>query len=144
MRNRNDQMNCVLITAACRPGLAAGTCLAQETTLRVMTFNIRYGSAEDGAKVWEHREATVAKAIGAYGPDDLGTRECLQLQTQFRDKVLPDDGHFGVGQNGNGSSGRMVVLYETEEPAPMDAANFRLSKRPEISGSGGKVFVAGR
>ena len=116
MRNRNDQVTAMVLTAGGRPVREAGTGQDQGATLGEMTVNIREGSGEDGAKVWEHREATVAKAIGAYGPDDLGTRECLQLQTQFRDKVLPDDGQFGVGKTGMAPAGAWWCYTKLKNP----------------------------
>lgn len=59
-------------------GPAAVTCwLAQETTLSLMTFNIHCGNDDDGSKAWEHRRETVANAMRAYGPDNLGRQENL-------------------------------------------------------------------
>lgn len=77
----------------------------------------------------------VLNAVRVYGPDDLGTRVCLRFQEQFLDDALPDDGYFGMGRKGNGSGEGMEVFYKTDELAPIDTANFWLSKRPEISGS---------
>ena len=135
MRSRNYQRNRLFIIAVCLLGVAAGACHAQETLLSVMTFNIRYGSADDGPNAWEHRKDTVVNAIRAYAPDIVGTQECLQFQAQYLDDALPDYEHFGVGRNANGTGERMEVFYKTETLAPIETGNFWLSTTPDIPGS---------
>ena len=114
--------------------LASGACAAQ-TTLSVMTFNIRYGSANDGENAWENRKETVANTLRKYSPDIVGMQECLLFQAQYLDDALPEYEHFGVGRNANGTGERMEVFYKTEVLAPMETGNFWLSKTPEIPGS---------
>ena len=135
MSSRNHQSNCAFIMAVCLLGLAAGTSHAQKTTLSVMTFNIRYGSAGDGPNAWEHRKETVANAIRAYDPDIVGTQECLQFQAQYLDDALPKYEHFGVGRNADGTGERMEVFYKTEVLAPIETGNFWLSTTPNVPGS---------
>ena len=40
--------------------------------LKVMTFNIRYGTAEDGESHWERRKSLVIDRIKTFDPDLLG------------------------------------------------------------------------
>ena len=134
MRNLKCRTSCAFLCAVCVLGVQLEWCVAQET-LSVMTFNIRYGSADDGPNAWEHRKEVVANTIREYGPDIVGTQECLQFQAQYLDDVLPAYEHFGTGRNANGSGERMEVFYKTEELAPIETGNFWLSKTPEIPGS---------
>ena len=59
------------------------TSLAGEPAkLRVMSFNIRYGTAKDGDNVWGNRRDLVVDTIRAFDPDLLGTQETLPFQSQ--------------------------------------------------------------
>lgn len=125
------------------PATIAGVCLLSfwasasfaETQLSVMTFNIRYGSANDGPNSWDLRRETVVNAIRAYDPDIVGTQECLLFQAQYLDHALPGYEHFGVGRNPDGTGERMEVFYKTDVLAPIETGNFWLSKTPDVPGS---------
>ena len=64
------------------PALAAAM-LAQAEPLRVMTFNVRYPSPNDGANVWENRKDILVDAIREYEPDVFGTQELFDLQGRY-------------------------------------------------------------
>src|SRR5687767_10019712 len=58
------------------PARAAGEPAAEASPpLRVMSFNIRYGTAKDGEDRWEKRKALLLKTIRAFDPDVLGVQE---------------------------------------------------------------------
>ncbi len=40
--------------------------------IKLMSFNIRYGLAEDGENRWERRKSLVVDRIKAFDPDLLG------------------------------------------------------------------------
>jgi hypothetical protein len=42
--------------------------------LRVMSFNIRYGTADDGEDRWEKRRELLFATVEAFKPDLLGTQ----------------------------------------------------------------------
>src|SRR3712207_6150887 len=48
--------------------------------LRVMSFNVRYGDADDGNDAWKFRRDLVARTIRRFDPDLLGVQEALNLQ----------------------------------------------------------------
>jgi mRNA deadenylase 3'-5' endonuclease subunit Ccr4 len=49
-----------------------------------MTFNIRYGLADDGENRWENRKSLVIERIRAFDPDLLGLQECRDdFQAEF-------------------------------------------------------------
>lgn len=128
------QLRVSLLLCVCLVGFNARPCVAQET-LDVMTFNIRYGSADDGANAWDLRKETVADAIRKYGPDIVGTQECLSFQAQYLDDALPGYEHFGMGRNADGSGERMEIFYRTDKLAPIETGHFWLSKTPDVPGS---------
>lgn len=48
--------------------------------LRVMTFNVRYGEADDGINAWPKRRDLMVEVIRREHPDILGTQELLSPQ----------------------------------------------------------------
>ncbi|MCF8110981.1 MAG: endonuclease/exonuclease/phosphatase family protein [Desulfobacteraceae bacterium] len=43
--------------------------------IRVMTFNLRFENDRDGENAWHNRREMIARMIGRYAPDILGTQE---------------------------------------------------------------------
>ena len=66
------------ITTACLASWAPAR--ADDELVRVMTFNVRYGSANDGENSWPNRKEVLLDAIRNFDPDLLG------------DKCFIDDG----------------------------------------------------
>src|SRR5437667_7444266 len=67
--------------------------------LRVMSFNVRYGTAPDGENSWEKRKAVLAETIKRLEPDLLGTQETLALQSDYLSEQFPDFTLVGVGRD---------------------------------------------
>ena len=66
---------------ACRTDMAASSELsADKPELLVMTFNIRYGAANDGENSWEKCESLVFDGLRRHDPDVVGLQEALRLQ----------------------------------------------------------------
>lgn len=108
-------------------------------TLRVMSFNIRYASPEDGINVWEDRQTLTAKVILDRRPALVGTQELLLSQAHDLAKQLPGYTWFGRGRNGdeidaNGNE-HMGVFYDTARLRLIDSGDFWLSETPEVPGS---------
>tara|TARA_R100000789_G_scaffold97460_2_gene99994 strand:- start:319 stop:1212 length:894 start_codon:yes stop_codon:yes gene_type:complete len=104
--------------------------------VRVMSFNIRYGSARDGENHWEKRKENVIKTIAAYNPDLLGTQETLGFQKQYLEENLSGYTSLGVGREDGGQTGEMTALYyRTERFEKLSEGHFWLSETPEIPGS---------
>jgi endonuclease/exonuclease/phosphatase family metal-dependent hydrolase len=57
--------------------------------VKVMSFNVRYGTAKDGANHWDARKAFLAETVRAFGPDLLGTQETLAFQRDYLAEYLP-------------------------------------------------------
>jgi endonuclease/exonuclease/phosphatase family metal-dependent hydrolase len=60
--------------------------------LRVMSFNVRYGTADEGESAWPKRRALLFDTIAAFAPELLGTQEVLAFQCDDR---TPSD-HYPV------------------------------------------------
>jgi len=106
--------------------------------LRVMTFNIRYGTAPDGENAWEKRRELLVETIRAFQPDVLGTQECLAGQAEFLRGALPGYGCVGVGRDDGKLAGEMCAVFYREDRLQLAAeGHFWLSETPEIAGSRG-------
>jgi endonuclease/exonuclease/phosphatase family metal-dependent hydrolase len=114
--------------------VAAGP-VSAETALSVMTFNIRYGTANDGPNAWELRRDIVVDTIEQYAPDILGLQECLKFQADYLAAHLPEYDHFGVGRESDGSGERMEIFYRPEVLVPIESGHFWLSETPDVPGS---------
>ncbi len=111
---------------------------AEESTtdVRVMSFNIRYGTAKDGENHWDSRREFVVQTIAAFDPDLLGTQETLGFQRDYLDEHLPTHEAFGVGRDHGDERGEMTaVLYRRDRFEKLDGGHFWLSETPDVPGS---------
>ena len=66
--------------------------------VRVMSFNIRYGSADDGENRWSKRKELVYEVIRQEGSDFVGLQEGLAFQIKEIKKEVGGYEHVGVGR----------------------------------------------
>lgn len=106
--------------------------------VRVMSFNIRYGTARDGENRWEARREFLAETIRAFDPDLLGTQETLGFQRDFLGEALEGMEGFGAGRDDGKEEGEMAALFfRRERFEKLDGGHFWLSEEPERVGSRG-------
>lgn len=53
---------------------AAESASETSSSLRVMSFNVRYGLADDGANHWRHRKALVVETVRQFNPVTFAPR----------------------------------------------------------------------
>ncbi|MEX2119685.1 MAG: endonuclease/exonuclease/phosphatase family protein [Pirellulales bacterium] len=117
-------------------GSAAGAADGQPLELRVMSFNIRYGTAADGANHWDERKQFLVDTISRFDPDLLGTQETLGFQRDYLARQLPQYEVLGVGRDDGRDAGEMMALYyKAERFEHLDAGHFWLSETPDQPGS---------
>lgn len=106
--------------------------------VRVMSFNIRYGTAKDGENAWEKRKEFLAETVAAFDPDLLGTQETLPDQRDFLAAKLPGYAAFAAGRDDGKDAGEMAaVFYRKDRFEKLDGGHFWLSDTPEKPGSKG-------
>lgn len=108
--------------------------------IKVMSFNIRYGLADDGENHWERRKTLVLARIKAFEPDLLGLQECLDNhQAQFIREGLPDFQFLGIPRGGPGESAMEMapVLFRRSRFELLNQGCFWLSETPGVAGSRG-------
>ncbi len=65
----------------------------------VATFNIRFGTAEDGAHHWKHRRELCIATLRALEADVVGLQEALAFQIEEILEALPEYVSAGVGRD---------------------------------------------
>ena len=68
---------------------------SKKNELRVMSFNIRLGVANDGENRWDLRKELVVKTIREYNPDLLGLQEVFPMQEEYLRENLPGYAYYG-------------------------------------------------
>src|SRR5687768_9328859 len=111
---------------------AAVTALAQEP-LTVMSFNIRYGTADDGPDRWELRREQMFGLLKAQAPDIVGLQEALHFQIDEMLAALPDYRMVGVGRSDGGQGGEYAaILYRASRLSVRQSSTFWFSDTPDI------------
>ncbi|MFC1662333.1 endonuclease/exonuclease/phosphatase family protein, partial [Gemmatimonadota bacterium] len=102
-----------------------------------MTFNIRYGSAEDGPNSWPARRGLVGDIISRHTPDVLAIQEGLPFQLDDLGNVL--NGYRKLGQHRDGGlEGEFSGLYVNEDQVRVTRwGEFWLSPTPDSVGKRG-------
>jgi endonuclease/exonuclease/phosphatase family metal-dependent hydrolase len=124
---------CTAVPSAGRP---APSTPQLESELRVMTFNIRYGTAPDGEDAWPLRRSLVSHTIREFAPDVLGVQEALRFQLDEIVRELPHLRELGVGRDDGIEAGEYsAILFDRRRLDPIDSGTFWLSDAPEVPGS---------
>jgi endonuclease/exonuclease/phosphatase family metal-dependent hydrolase len=126
------QFALVSFAVAQASGLWAHASPAQ-APVRVMTFNIRYGTANDGAHRWPNRAAHVIATIRDYAPHVLGIQEALRFQLDELGRALPGYREFGVGREDGLAKGEYAaLLIDTTRFTPVADGHFWYSDTPAV------------
>ena len=116
-------------------GPALGLAACAEPELSVMSFNLRYAAARDGANSWRYRKDTLVNTIKHYEPDVMGVQECLASQSEYIARALPKYHWFGVAREANGKGEFSAVFYKKGVLSPIETGNFWISETPDTPGS---------
>ena len=123
---------CLLLAAIF--SMVASTPVSAEP-VRLMSFNIRYGTAPDGENAWPFRRSLVAKVISDDKPDVLGLQEALREQLDELVEALPEYAKVGMGREADGGGEYSAILYRPARFDLCDAGTFWLSATPDEPGS---------
>ncbi len=110
---------------------------AKETIiLNIMSFNIRYGVANDGPNSWEYRDDLVFNVIKNHKPDILGLQEALKFQIDAMLDSLPGYVNLGVGRDDGDTLGEYSsILFKADKFNVKDSGTFWFSDTPDVIGS---------
>jgi endonuclease/exonuclease/phosphatase family metal-dependent hydrolase len=104
--------------------------------LAVMTFNIRYGTANDAENSWPNRREFLFDVMRDANADLVGLQEALDGQMQELLAALPQYAAVGVGRDDGLRRGEFAaILYRRDRFAVSDAGTFWFSDTPEVIAS---------
>ena len=104
--------------------------------LLVMSFNIRYGTANDGQNRWENRREMLFALLRAENADLIGVQEALYPQIQEILAAVPGYAVAGVGRDDGRTKGEFsAILFRTNRFTLSDAGTFWFSDTPEVVAS---------
>ena len=128
----------VLLAALVGSAVPVGVALGGEPApdVRVMSYNVRFGTAADGENHWDKRKDFLVETIQAFDPDLLGTQETLGFQRDYLARKLPTHTALGVGRDDGKEKGEMMAVYwRTDRFERLDGGHFWLSETPDVPGS---------
>jgi endonuclease/exonuclease/phosphatase family metal-dependent hydrolase len=104
--------------------------------LTVMTFNIRYGTADDGDNSWPHRDHLVKQVLRDREAPIVGLQEALAFQIEEITDELPHYAVIGVGRDDGRARGEFsAILYDARLFFVDASGTFWLSDTPEVTAS---------
>ncbi|HNF79459.1 MAG TPA: endonuclease/exonuclease/phosphatase family protein [Cyclobacteriaceae bacterium] len=114
---------------ACATGLSA-------QSVKVMTYNLRLDTPDDGVNQWPKRTDKVVALITKYNPDIIGVQEALHHQLQDLLRMLPDYSYCGVGRDDGKVQGEYsAILFRNSRFGLLDTKTNWLSETMDIPGS---------
>lgn len=103
--------------------------------VKVMSFNLRTGFADDGDDAWKLREAIVTSFLQAEVPDLLGVQEALVFQLKAVGEALPSHDWVGTDRTGTKLDEYSAVFYDRRRFELVASGTFWLSDTPDVVGS---------
>jgi len=118
------------------------TLSAQDTSINVMTYNIRLPHKGDGIHYWDNRRPLVASMIQFHEADLIGVQEAHRRQLDDMVADMPEYAWFGVCRtdgtvNPDPDNEFSAILYRKDRFQRLDGNTFWLSATPDKVGSVG-------
>lgn len=114
---------------------ALATSLSAQS-VKVMTYNLRLDTPDDGVNQWPRRTDKVVALITKYNPDIIGVQEALHHQLQDLLRLLPEYSYCGVGRDDGKEKGEYsAILFRNSRFGLLDSKTHWLSETTDIPGS---------
>ena len=108
----------------------------EQDTIKAMTFNIRYGTANDGENSWEFRKDLVFNVIRQGGYDFIGMQEAMVFQIEEILGQCEGYQYIGITRETDPTKGEASpILYNTLKWDLIEGKTMWLSETPEIPAS---------
>lgn len=121
------------LTLPAKSARAVQDASSEHPGVAVMTFNIRYGTADDGENSWKYRREFVFDVIREAVPDIIGMQEALGFQLNELRDALPEYAKVGVGRDDGLVSGEFsAILYRAEDFDVLEHGTFWFSETPDV------------
>lgn len=124
------------VAACCLASVLAAAQTPGRQPLTVMTFNIRYGTANDGDNRWSARRDFLADVIREEAADVIGLQEALDFQIDEIIAAVPGYAAIGVGRDDGARKGEYAaILFRRDRFQVSDAGTFWFSDTPNVVAS---------
>ena len=121
-----------MVMAAALLMLPQAVMAQNEEGLKVMSYNIRLGSANDGTNSWHMRYPATAEMLKDQAPDVFGVQEALEYQINFIEMNFPEYKSVGVGREDGKKEGEFMSIFWNKKTVSMlKWGTFWLSETPE-------------
>lgn len=109
---------------------------AQNSTVNIASYNIRYNNSGDGLNAWPNRKENVKALIKYHDFDIFGIQEGLIGQVKDIAE-LAEYGYYGKGRDDGKEGGEhSVIFYKKQRFKVLQSGDFWLSETPEQPGKG--------
>ena len=109
----------------------------KDVEIKYISYNIRYGTANDGDNAWDIRKPATKEMISREQPDVFGLQEALIGQLEYIDSNFPQYSRVGVGRDDGKEEGEfMAVYYRNDRFKLLENGNFWLSETPDVCSMG--------
>ena len=99
--------------------------------LKVMSYNIRLGSAQDGTNSWGLRYTATEEMLKDQQPDVFGVQEALEYQVRYIEDMCGYES-VGVGrENGKKEGEYMSIFWNKKTVSMLKWGTFWLSETPQ-------------
>ncbi len=117
---------------------ASGVRLSAKRSLavKVMTYNIRLNTPQDGENAWPLRRDFLASQILFHEPDVLGIQEGLPEQVNWLQENLPGYAFIGEGRDGGDNGEYSAIFYRKDKLKVKSSGTFWLSTTPATPSKG--------
>lgn len=104
--------------------------------LKVMSYNIRLGSANDGTNSWSLRYTATGEMLEDQAPDVFGVQEALDYQVRYINEMCGYE-YVGVGrENGKKEGEHMAIYWNKKSVSMLKWGTFWLSETPQKPSKG--------
>ncbi len=109
---------------------------AQDYSIKVISYNIRYPNPGDGDNVWDYRRPLVASILQFHEADLIGVQEAHRRQLEEITTDVPGFGWFGVCRddgldNPQPDNEFSAIIYRLDRFDRLDGNTFWLSETPD-------------
>lgn len=117
-------------------GSAGAVNLPEPPTVKVMSFNLRYGTAADGDNAWALRRPLTFDVLERQEADLIGIQEGQSAQLLDIDAAVSGYARIGVGRDDGKLKGEFSAIFYRSARFEVEASGtFWFSETPEVVGS---------
>jgi endonuclease/exonuclease/phosphatase family metal-dependent hydrolase len=105
-------------------------------TTNVMTYNIRYGTANDVENHWDKRKDKVIDILTNYNASIIGLQEAQKFQLDYILEKMPNYSYIGKPREDDKNAEYSCILYKKDDFEVVSKNTLWLSKTPNTMSKG--------